>query len=205
MTRIIAGAAGSLQLRVPPRGTRPTSDRVREAIFSALDSWNLLDAACVIDLYAGSGALGLEALSRGAAQVTLVEKNATAAAICQQNAARVREACGDAAGQVSVARQSVQAFLQGVQQSTVQGTLEDGLQGAEQPGAHVIFIDPPYDLPESALAADLELAAALLDAAGVIIVERSSRSPEPQWGAGLQLLRQKKYGETTLWFAERAS
>ena len=72
MTRIIAGFAGSLSLVVPRSGTRPTSDRVREAIFSALESRDVIDGATVLDLYAGSGALGLEAASRGAAEVVLV-------------------------------------------------------------------------------------------------------------------------------------
>ena len=72
MTRIIAGFAGSLTLAVPKFGTRPTGDRVREAIFSALEARDAIDGSYVLDLYAGSGALGLEAASRGAASVTLV-------------------------------------------------------------------------------------------------------------------------------------
>ena len=79
MTRIIAGAAGRVSLAVPKSGTRPTSDRVREALFSALESRAAIDGARVLDLYAGSGALGLEAASRGAASVVLVEKNSAAA------------------------------------------------------------------------------------------------------------------------------
>ena len=83
MTRIIAGFAGSLSIAVPTSGTRPTSDRVREAIFSALDARGVLPGARVVDLYAGSGALGLEAASRGATHVTLVERGAPAVKACR--------------------------------------------------------------------------------------------------------------------------
>src|SRR5690606_38021699 len=84
VTRIIAGFAGSLALAVPGAGTRPTSDRVREAIFSALESRDVIRGARVLDLYAGSGALGLEAASRGAASVTLVERGPVAARVCRE-------------------------------------------------------------------------------------------------------------------------
>ena len=86
MTRIIAGFAGSLSLQVPRSGTRPTSDRVREAIFSALEARDAIDGAAVLDLYAGSGALGLEAASRGAAEAVLVERAKPAADVCRRNA-----------------------------------------------------------------------------------------------------------------------
>ncbi|MGB7361945.1 MAG: RsmD family RNA methyltransferase, partial [Rhodococcus sp. (in: high G+C Gram-positive bacteria)] len=85
MTRIIAGLAGGRPLTVPARGTRPTADRVREALFSAVESRMYLDGAAVLDLYAGSGALGLEALSRGAEHVLLVENDARAAAVVARN------------------------------------------------------------------------------------------------------------------------
>ena len=89
MTRIVSGFAGSLTLRVPKNGTRPTSDRVREAIFSALDARDAITGLRVLDLYAGSGALGLESLSRGASVVTLVEKHAAAAGVIRKNTATV--------------------------------------------------------------------------------------------------------------------
>src|ERR1700710_2660257 len=92
MTRIIGGFAGSLTLEVPRSGTRPTSDMVREAIFSALVARDLIAGARVLDLYAGSGALGLEAASRGAASVTLVDSSAAAAAACRKNAAHILKA-----------------------------------------------------------------------------------------------------------------
>src|SRR5262245_2498178 len=85
MVRIVAGVAGGRRLAVPPRGTRPTPDRGREAVFSALQARRNLEGARVLDLYAGSGALGLEALSRGAAHVRFVESDRRAAAVLRRN------------------------------------------------------------------------------------------------------------------------
>ena len=181
MTRIIAGFAGSLSLSVPPKGTRPTSDRVREAIFSSLEARGVLQGATVLDLYAGSGALGLEAASRGAASVTLVEKNGAAAAVCRRNAETVR-ARGPKNLRITVAPVAVQSFL------------------ASTPSAwDVVFLDPPYELGDDELAADL--AALQLAPDAVVLVERGSRSPEPRWPAGLHLERSRAYGDTTLWWA----
>lgn len=188
MTRIIAGAAGSLHLEVPKSGTRPTSDRVREAIFSSLESWNLVRGARVLDLYAGSGALGLEAASRGAVEAVLVEKHPQAAQIAARNAKTVRGAfTGDAAPVIEVVRQSVQGYLESA-----------GARSAFD----VITLDPPYDLGEEELSANLAAATTLLAAGGAILVERSTRSPEPTWPAGLARFREKRYGETRLWWAE---
>lgn len=188
MTRIIAGRAGSLRLQVPSAGTRPTSDRVREAIFSSLESWQIVNGSNVLDLYAGSGALGLEAVSRGAKAATFVEKHEHAANIAARNCAVVQQACG-AEVTTSVVRKSVQSYLTALPDTVM---------------FDVVFLDPPYELAESALAADLELVQKHLDTGGVILVERSSRSPEPLWPDSLTLLRQKRYGETTLWWAEHS-
>ncbi|EYT52875.1 methyltransferase [Leucobacter sp. UCD-THU] len=194
MTRIIAGAAGSLRLDVPRSGTRPTSDRVREAIFSALESWGLVDGARVLDLYAGSGALGLEAASRGAAAVTLVEKHPQAAQVAGRNARTVLGAFtrSGSAPAVEVVRQSVQAFLD--------STGED----PSAPRWDVALIDPPYDLGDAELAANLAALVPLLADDAAVLVERSTRSPEPEWPAGLAPVREKRYGETALWWAEPA-
>ena len=184
MTRIIAGFAGSLSLAVPRSGTRPTSDRVREAIFSALEARDAVHGAAVLDLYAGSGALGLEAASRGATEVVLVEKAKPAADVCRRNAdAVVRSARGH--------RPRVRVVMRGV---------ASYLESATGP-FDLVFIDPPYDLDEPALARDLELLAPLLSPDAVVVVERSSRSPEPRWPAGIEPERRRDYGETTLWWA----
>lgn len=187
VTRIIAGYAGSLTLRVPKTGTRPTSDRVREAIFSALAARDAIDDAVVLDLYAGSGALGLEAASRGAREVVLVERNAAAAAVAKRNATAVVAAAQGAHPVVNVVTQAVRSYLE-----------RGGVT------AHLVFIDPPYELGEAELAADLELLLPLLDADAVVVVERSSRTPEPTWPAGLVPERRKDYGETVVWWAAPA-
>src|ERR1700744_6493180 len=85
MTRVIGGVAGGRRIVVPPRGTRPTTDRVREALFNILSARRDLSGLAVLDLYAGSGALGLEALSRGAASVLLVESDQRTAAVIARN------------------------------------------------------------------------------------------------------------------------
>lgn len=185
MTRIIAGFAGSLTLVVPKAGTRPTSDRVREAIFSALEARDAMHGARVLDLYAGSGALGLEAASRGARVVTLVEKSYGASQLCRKNADAVLRAAPKAASlKIKVSGQPVQAFLAGT---------PDGFD--------LVFLDPPYDLGEAELAQNLAALTPLLAEDALVLVERSSRSPEPTWGPGLALERRKDYGDTTIWTA----
>jgi len=185
VTRIIAGFAGSLTLATPGAGTRPTSDRVREAIFSALDARNLLHGARVLDLYAGSGALGLEAASRGAAHVTLVDRLPAAVKACRKNADVVlRRATKGSELRVDVSSQPVQAFL-----------------ASSVDAWDVVFMDPPYDLGEAELLQNLESLAPHLDPDAVVMLERSSRSPEPAWPSGITLERRKDYGDTTLWWA----
>jgi RNA methyltransferase, RsmD family len=181
VTRIIAGRAGSIVLEVPDAGTRPTSDRVRESLFGALESADALRGAAVLDLYAGSGALGLEAVSRGAASADLVEKSPRAAAVAQRNAAKVAKAAGVSA---VVHRSSAELFLRGA-------------TGAFD----LVFLDPPYDVAETELSATLALLVPALDAGALVVIERASRSPEPSLPDGLVTTRSKKYGDTTLWWA----
>ncbi len=181
MSRIVAGTAGGRAFRVPARGTRPTSDRVREALFSRLDHAGLLREAAVLDLYAGSGALGLEAASRGARRVVLVEAAREAARTCRLNA--------DALGlgprvQVSAAR------------------VETYLAGTPSEAFDLVLLDPPYDLDDDALAAVLEaLAARWLATDAAVAVERSRRSAEPRWPDTLHGQAVRLYGDTALWFA----
>lgn len=186
MTRIIAGRAGGRRLTTP-RGsaTRPTSDRVREALFSAVESWcGSLEGLRFLDLYAGSGAVGLEAWSRGAGVVTLVEQDRRTAALISANAREL-----------------------GVPRAEV---LVGGVAGVlgRDPGApyDVVFSDPPYPLPDDDVVADLS---ALVDRRwlvpdALVVVERSSRSPRPAWPTGIRELRRKRYGETTLWYGHAA-
>jgi 16S rRNA (guanine966-N2)-methyltransferase len=186
MTRIVAGFAGSLSLQVPKNGTRPTSDRVREAIFSALEARDALRGARVLDLYAGSGALGLEAASRGASRVMLVERSAEAAATCRANASAVLKAAPrSAAPSIEVRATAVQTFLTG------SGSTYD-----------LVFVDPPYELDDAELLATLTTLVHRLSPHAIVCVERSSRSDQPTLPAGLDLDRQKEYGDTTLWWLE---
>ena len=186
MTRIIAGVAGGRSVRTPPgSGTRPTSDRVREAVFSALDARDAVHGSRVLDLYAGSGALGLEAASRGAASVVLVESDRRAADVIAGNARDL------GLPEVRVVRTTVAAHL----------APEPSAEGA----ADLVFVDPPYDLdePDLRLVHD-RLAAGWLAPRGLLVVERSTRSPEPPWPDGIEpAITPKKYGETTIWYATR--
>ncbi|TDN92658.1 16S rRNA (guanine(966)-N(2))-methyltransferase RsmD [Microbacterium sp. BK668] len=185
MTRIIAGRAGGTSLDVPDRGTRPTSDRVRESLFGALESADALRGTRVIDLYAGSGALGLEAASRGAASVDLVERGAPAAAVVQRNAARVQKALGREAA-IRVHRASVATYL------------------ARAAGPYdLAFLDPPYDLSDADLSSALAALRPLLSDEALVVVERARRSPAPDWhAAGLEGVRDRAYGDTTMWWGQ---
>lgn len=180
VTRIIAGRAGSIVLEVPDAGTRPTSDRVRESLFGALESADALRGAAVLDLYAGSGALGLESISRGAASADLVEKAPKAAAVAQRNAVKVAKSAGVAA---RVHRSSAEFFLR-----SATGPFD------------LVFLDPPYDVDEDELAETLAALAPVISDHASIVIERASRSPEPRLPEGLVVSRSKKYGDTTLWW-----
>lgn len=181
MTRIIAGAAGSLALAVPDAGTRPTSDRVRESLFGALESGDRLAGAAVLDLYAGSGALGLEAISRGAASADLVEKAPRAAAVLERNARAIGHAVPGRA--VRVHRAAADAFLR-----------------ASRDTFDLVFVDPPYDLEGDALGETLALLVPRLAGDALVIVERATRTGAPVTPPTLEVLRTKKYGDTTMWW-----
>lgn len=171
-----------MRLATPPgSGTRPTSDRVREALFSRLEHLEVLAAARVVDLYAGSGALGLEAASRGATSVLLVESDKGAAKVTRQNAGAL-----GLPGTV-------------VRHTTVQRALA---AGPSEPQT-LVFLDPPYELTEEALAADLTALVEhdWLDPEALVVVERSARSPEPAWPEALECEGERRYGETKIWFA----
>jgi len=184
VTRIIAGFAGSLTLQVPKSGTRPTSDRVREAIFSSLEARDLVAGSRVLDLYAGSGALGLEAASRGAAEVTLVERAGSAARVCSANARLVQgRAAGGSAPSIHVVTKAVATYL----------------ASARGPW-HLVFLDPPYELGDAELERAIDLLAPLLSEDAVVVIERSARSALPSLPPRLELDRRTSYGDTALYW-----
>ena len=184
MTRIIAGAAGGTRLAsVPGTGTRPTTDRVKESLFSRLDAWGMIDDARVLDLFAGSGALGCECASRGAREVVLVEKHPRAVSVCRANAETVNRALGSQ--RVRCERGSVHGYA-----------------SAHEGPWDLVLADPPYPLGEAELSEVLSLLSGKLGPGGVVVIERSSRSPEPAWPQGLRRLESSRHGETMLWFGE---
>lgn len=185
MTRIVAGSAGGRTLRVPATGTRPTSERVREALFSRLEHVHAIDGARVLDLYAGSGALGLEAASRGAVRVVLVESAWDAARLCRANA--VALGLGD---RVEISPMRVESFL-------ARGPL------AGTPPFDLVLLDPPYALDDATLAGVLEslVRGDWLVRGAVVVVERAKRAGPPPWPPGLRADDQRAYGDTVLGFA----
>ena len=186
MTRIIGGSAGGRRITAPAgQQTRPTTDRVREALFSSIEAWcGSLRGLRFLDLYAGSGAVGLEAWSRGAGVVTLVESDRRTARLIGENARTLGFARAD------VVCRDVGHVL------------------ATPPSApyDVVFLDPPYALDEVALRSDLELLGGQLwlVPGAMVVVERSARSPEPDWPSGIEPARHKRYGETALWYGHAA-
>ena len=182
MTRIVAGSAKGRTLAVPKSGTRPTSERVREALFSRLDHMNVLEAATVLDLYAGTGALGLEALSRGASSATLVEKASGAARVATANV----RSTGLSARVVTA---DSRAYLGGRSAEPLSGEVD------------LVFIDPPYDIAEEEMTAVLEGLAPWIGPDALVVVERSTRAPAPTWPAFLVLEDTRAWGETVAYFA----
>jgi 16S rRNA (guanine966-N2)-methyltransferase len=184
MTRIIAGTWGGRRLATPEGAdTRPTADRVREALFGTLGP---LDGLRFLDLYAGSGAVGLEALSRGADHALLVESDPRAARVARENVTLL-----------GALRQAVLAV------GRVEQTLGYGPNGEPY---DVVYADPPYPTPEEEIAAML---AALVDKGwlapdAAVVVERSRRSPPPAGVPGITPERSRRYGDTVLWYG-RAS
>ncbi|MFI6157844.1 16S rRNA (guanine(966)-N(2))-methyltransferase RsmD [Kitasatospora sp. NPDC051170] len=188
MTRVIAGAAGGRRLAVPPgRGTRPTSDKAREAMFSTLEALRgTLHGARMLDLFGGSGAVGLEALSRGAEHVLLVEADAQAARVIREN---VREI--------------------GLPGALVKAAKAEKVIAGPAPEApyDLVFLDPPYAVTD----AELREMLTTLSAGGwlaeevLVTVERSTRGGEFGWPEGFEGLRSRRYGEGTLWYGRAAA
>ena len=180
VTRIIAGRAGGRRIAVPPAGTRPTSDRVREALFSALTADPGLDGAAVLDLCAGSGALGLEALSRGAAHALFVEVDRRAAAVLRRNVAAL-----------------------GLPGADVRVGAAAAVLGTPADRAHdVVLVDPPYATPDAEVAAWLAAAHVhgWVAPGAVVVVERGQvrGGGAFPWPPPLTGVRERRYGDTVL-------
>lgn len=170
--RIISGAMRGRRLRVPPRGVRPTSDRVRESVFARLEC----EGARVLDLYAGSGALGLEALSRGAVRAVFVERSASVRAILEENVSRIADA------------ESARIVA-----GSAAGAVRRGLH-AEQP-FDLVFLDPPYASDELASVLPALSESSLLAEDAMVVVETAKRHALTL-PAGLVVLDEREYGDT---------
>lgn len=178
MTRIIAGTAGGRRLAVPPgTATRPTADRAREGLFSSLQSLIDLEGVRFLDLYAGSGAIGLEAVSRGAASTTLVENEARALAAIRSN---------------------VDAL--GLPATVIDADVTRFLEGPPTP-YDVIVLDPPYELDCTPV---LQALVPWLAEDGIVVAERRTRGGAPEVPEGLREERSRRYGEATLWYFSRS-
>ncbi len=193
MTRIVAGVAGGRSLAVPPgRGTRPTSDRVREAVFSALDhrlvtGW---DGTSVLDCFAGSGAMALEAVSRGAPAALLVERDKRAASVARRNADAVIQGIRGAA----LPKPRVQVAVLDAWRIGVRAAVAAWL-----PPAGLVILDPPYDDADDRIADLLErlVAGDWLAPGAVAVVERSARSAFA-WPDGWRPDVRRRYGDTLI-------
>ena len=198
---MIAGEAGGRRLAVPDgRDTRPTSDRAREGLFATISSIvGPLAGARVLDLYAGSGAVGLEALSRGAEHVLLVEHGARAARVIRQNI----EAIG-LPGAAVIADRVERVLARGPAPAGGQdGTAPAGGQDGPAGGRYdVVFADPPYALAGAAVTRVLALLAeqGWLAPRALVIVERATRSGPLSWPDGFVPDRVRRYGEATFWY-----
>ncbi|MBB0994802.1 16S rRNA (guanine(966)-N(2))-methyltransferase RsmD [Dietzia sp. SLG510A3-3B2-2] len=193
MTRIISGRLRGLTITVPPAGTRPTTDRVREALYSAIGSRVDLDGAAALDLFAGSGALGLEAVSRGADVAWFVEENQRAVACLKKNTAGASSSLSSSSSsssssplRLTVKRAALPAVVRG--RCPVEG------------GFHLVLADPPYErsaeLDEPVLEA--LLAGGWLAEDALVVWERSKRDPAVRWPGGYEVVFERTYGETAV-------
>ncbi len=187
MTRIIGGSAGGRRIKAPTGDTtRPTSDRVREALFSSIDAaMGSVSGLRFLDLYAGSGAVGLEARSRGAGVVTCVEHDRRTAALVRENARTLG--------------------FNGV--DVVTSTVSRALMHPPRAPYDLVFLDPPYALETDEVVADLSSLRenGWLTGGALVVVERSSRGAPLMWPEGFERDRERKYGETMLWYGHAAS
>ncbi|CAN2240466.1 16S rRNA (guanine(966)-N(2))-methyltransferase RsmD [Candidatus Planktophila versatilis] len=183
--RIIAGRAKGRNIDAVASATRPTSDRAREALFSTLASeFGDFDGLQVLDLYAGTGAIALEALSRGASVVHAVEKDEPAAQAIEKNYENIKSA--QCSGMFHLYTMGVNRFL----------------QDKAQLQYHFVYVDPPYDLDDLDVIETLIqlVSGGFLHPQALIAVERNSRVREISWPDGLEQVREKNYGQATIFY-----
>ena len=185
MTRIIAGEHRGRVIKVPEAGTRPTAQRVREAVFSTLISLDAVAEITVLDLYAGSGALGIEAISRGAEQCLFVENNHDAVLIINKN-------IEDLKLKAHVVDAKVETLF--------------AAKPAEKLNmpAQLIFLDPPYEmsLAEIVKVINLGLSNSWFSDDAILVIETAKRSGDFVWPAGFESIREKNYGDTCVWYGQ---
>ena len=178
MTRLISGVAGGRTLKVPRTGVRPTGDRAREGLFNSLGSLLDVEGARVLDLYAGTGALGLEALSRGAAEAVFVENGGGVLPVLRDNVAVVK--------------------LRGA--VVLPGSVPTVVAGPASAPFDLVFADPPYAAPVEEVLGVLRslVTGSWLAPGAVVVVERSSREQAFEWPTPLEGVRDRRYGEAVL-------
>ncbi|MDD6374146.1 MAG: 16S rRNA (guanine(966)-N(2))-methyltransferase RsmD [Bifidobacteriaceae bacterium] len=190
--RIISGRFKGQEVNAPKSGTRPTTDRTKEAIFSHLESWGMLDGTRVLDLFAGTGALGLEALSRGASALVSVESAGPAAALIGKTLASLKRS---------------KAWDSSCSARVVRGRAEKYVDSALGRGDSfdVVFIDPPYAYETADCEALLRALTAnhVVADDGVVVLERSGRSDPAQAPQGWYVSQSRKYGETEVFYIEK--
>lgn len=185
MSRIISGLAGSIRLATAASGTRPTSDRVKESVFGALEAMDAIEDAEVLDLFAGTLALGLEALSRGAAGLVAIEKNRTALEVCLRNASLVGTALNSAGRRPPMEIKLTDSF------SYLKSTPKT---------FDLIFADPPYNLAPDQVELLLALCAEVLNPDGVFVLEQSGKVEELEVPENLEFEKRREYGDTAVFF-----
>ena len=187
--RIISGVAKGRALSGVAHATRPTSDRAREALFSTLVSeFGNFDGLNFLDLYAGTGAVALEALSRGATKVHAVEHNNAASGVIESNFNLVNQS--KPVGDFHLYSMPVHTFLS---------------ENAAATSYHIAFIDPPYDVSNSDVESVLEKLLPLLDPIALVAVERESKSKPFTWPTGYVAVREKNYGTASIYYGGVAS
>ena len=183
--RVIAGSARGVRLAAPGPGTRPLADRVKQALFAVLEPE--LEGAAVLDLFAGSGAGAIEALSRGAASAVLVEKDGGAARVIAENLRRAA-----VADRARVVRRDVASWL----------AAADGVAAAPEAPFGVVLVDPPY-ADTDALVRAMELVVPYLAPGGVVVAKHFWRDAPPARVGLLASVRERRFGETSLTFYRR--